>query len=93
MGSDGEPPASHLEGPVSAARARALVGRVAEFDDAAGYGLVADGDVGRWFFHCTAIADGSRTIDVGAPVTFDVVGGRLGRWEADDLRPAPSLSP
>jgi len=73
---------------VSSAPAHAVGGVVAEFDDAAGYGVVSDGDDGRWFFHCTAIADGSRTIDVGAPVTFDVVGGRLGRWEANDLRRA-----
>jgi cold shock CspA family protein len=63
-------------------------GVVDEFDDAAGYGVVADGDDGRWFFHCTAIFDGSRSIDVGATVTFDVVAGRLGRWEATDLRRA-----
>jgi cold shock CspA family protein len=62
-------------------------GAVDSFDEAAGYGVVADGDDGRWFFHCTAIADGTRTIEVGAPVAFDVVAGRLGRWEATDLRP------
>ena len=38
-------------------------------------------------FHCTAIADGTRTIAVGTAVTFDVVPGRLGRWEASGLRP------
>jgi cold shock CspA family protein len=73
------------------APAHALGGRVAEFDDAAGYGVVSS-DAGRWFFHCTSIADGSRTIEVGAPVTFDVVGGRLGRWEASDLRPSLASS-
>ena len=39
------------------------------------------------FFHCTAVADGSRTIAVGAPVVYQVVAGHLGRWEADELRP------
>ena len=29
----------------------------------AGYGTVADADGAEWFFHCTAIADGTRTID------------------------------
>ena len=62
-------------------------GAVVDFDDAAGYGEVSDGDGGRWFFHCTAIADGTRTIATDAPVSFTVVPGRLGRWEASDLRP------
>jgi cold shock CspA family protein len=61
-------------------------GSVAAFDEAAGHGEVADAAGQRWFFHCTAIADGTRRIDEGAPVTFAVVAGRLGRWEADDLR-------
>ena len=67
-----------------------LEGAVASFDDAAGYGRVAVDDGRTWFFHCTSIADGTRTIEVGAPVSFDLVGGRLGRWEASDLRPGPS---
>lgn len=59
-------------------------GRVVEFDDAKGYGTV-EGDDGRFFFHCTAIADGSRTIDPGTPVEFDVVAGHLGHYEAADV--------
>ena len=60
-----------------------------EFDDAAGYGtVVADTGGGPWFFHCTAIRDGSRTIEVGARVGFEVVPGHQGRYEAIDLRPA-----
>jgi len=72
-----------------------MIGTVVEFDEPAGYGHVAadpsadapaaNGD--RWFFHCTAIADGSRTIEVGARVRFDVVPGHQGRYEATDLRP------
>jgi cold shock CspA family protein len=61
-------------------------GNVASFDDPAGYGVVADGEGGEWFFHCTAIADGTRTIEVGATVAFEVVAGRNGQWEAADLR-------
>ena len=61
-------------------------GRVASFDDAAGHGTVRADDSGEeYFFHCTAIADGTRTIEEGAPVSFDVVPGRLGRWEAARL--------
>lgn len=63
-------------------------GSVVEFDEPRGYGQVADEAGARWFFHCTAIADGSRHVDEGAQVTFEVVAGRLGRWEATDLRPA-----
>ena len=38
-------------------------------------------------FHCTAIADGSRTIAVGQAVRFSVVPGNLGRWEATQIIP------
>jgi cold shock CspA family protein len=61
-------------------------GTVTAFDGSAGYGTITDGTGAEWFFHCTAIADGSRTIDEGATVAFEVVPGRLGRWEAADIR-------
>jgi cold shock CspA family protein len=60
-------------------------GTVAEFDEARGLGEV-DADGVRYPFHCTAIADGTRTIPVGTEVTFDLRPGGLGRWEATDLR-------
>lgn len=63
-------------------------GTVATFDDAKGWGSVATPEGDRYFFHCTAVADGSRTIDEGAPVSFEVVAGHRGRLEARDLRPA-----
>ena len=47
-----------------------------------GLGTVRDEDGREWPFHCTQIADGSRTIDVGAPVVFEVGPGAPGRWEA-----------
>ncbi|HZB71932.1 MAG TPA: cold shock domain-containing protein [Acidimicrobiales bacterium] len=62
-------------------------GRVVEFDEHVGTGVVAGEDGRRLFFHCVAIADGSRRIDVGTPVTYEVVPGHLGRYEAQDLRP------
>ncbi len=66
-----------------------VVGRVAEFDEAGGYGTVAAADgSGEWFFHCTAIADGTRTVDVGAEVAFEVEPGHRGRYEAVAIRPA-----
>jgi len=61
-------------------------GIVEAFDDARGLGMVrTDQGVGHPF-HCTAIADGTRTIEVGTEVTYRVAPGRLGRWEASDLR-------
>jgi CspA family cold shock protein len=57
-------------------------GTVVEFDEAAGFGTVRGDDGDEHFFHCTAIADGTRTIEVGTRVTYDVVPGRRGQWEA-----------
>ncbi len=62
-------------------------GRVADYDDAAGYGTVTDATE-EWFFHCTAIAGGSRSIAAGTEIDFVLVPGHLGRWEARDIRPA-----
>ena len=62
-----------------------FLGRVAEFDPERGLGVVVD-DTGRALpFHCTAIADGSRQIDVGTAVAFNVAPGHLGRYEARRL--------
>ena len=67
-------------------------GRVASFDDPRGIGtVVGDADGQEQFFHCTAIADGTRTIEVGAAVEFEVVPGRMGRWEATNLRPVAGV--
>ena len=60
-------------------------GVVAEFDEHKGYGTVRSDDGVDYFFHCTQIADGSRTIATGAKVSFVVAPGRLGRWEATHL--------
>jgi CspA family cold shock protein len=62
-------------------------GTVATFDDDVGLGNVR-GDDGRTYgFHCTQIADGTRSIAPGTVVRFDVIAGHLGRWEAAALRP------
>lgn len=60
-------------------------GTVAEFDEARGLGVVTAEDGTTYPFHCTQIADGSRTVDVGAAVRFDVGPGLPGRWEAKRL--------
>lgn len=60
-------------------------GTVTAFDEDRGLGEITTdgGDVHH--FHCTGIADGSRTIDVGTAVRFGLIPGRLGRWEAWDV--------
>jgi len=63
-----------------------LTGTVAAFDEAKGYGTLRADDGRDLFFHCTQIADGTRTIPVGVNVEFEVVAGRNGRWEATDIR-------
>lgn len=67
------------------ARPPVLAGTVTAFDDPAGLGSVRTTDGTEFRFHCTAVADGSRTIDPGTEVRFTVVPGRTGGWEADAL--------
>jgi cold shock CspA family protein len=64
-------------------------GFVSDFDDDRGLGTVTADDGNMYPFHCTAIADGTRTILAGVRVTFDVVTGPLGRTEASAVRPQP----
>lgn len=60
-------------------------GVVAAFDPARGLGTVAVDGGGELPFHCTSVADGTRTVEVGARVAFAVRPGHLGRYEARDL--------
>jgi len=67
-----------------------LIGTVLEFDDPRGVGMVGCGD--RYVpFHCTAITDGSRHIDVGTVVAIRIGPARLGRVEARSVRPLPGV--
>jgi cold shock CspA family protein len=66
------------------------LGRVASFDPTRGLGTVVDDDGSSYVFHATAIADGSRRIDVGTPVAFDVVPGHRGRDEARGILTLPA---
>jgi cold shock CspA family protein len=69
-------------------------GTVSGYDEAVGLGTVLEerageaepGEPGGYAFHCTQIADGSRSIEVGTAVAFRIVPGRSGRWEAGALR-------
>ncbi|MEJ5256583.1 MAG: cold shock domain-containing protein [Acidimicrobiales bacterium] len=62
-------------------------GWVVEFDDERGLGVVRADSGTEHDFHCTAIVDGTRTIEVGTRVCFEVVPGRRGRWEAARIEP------
>lgn len=65
-----------------------MEGTVVNFDERAGWGSVeGDDGTGERFFHCTAVADGSRTITEGTAVRYDLVPGHLGRWEAWGITP------
>jgi cold shock CspA family protein len=61
---------------------------VVSFDEQVGLGTVRTPAGEELGFHCTQIADGRRTIAVGAEVDFEVVAGHHGRWEAAHLRPS-----
>ncbi|HET8930833.1 MAG TPA: cold shock domain-containing protein [Acidimicrobiales bacterium] len=67
-----------------------LAGTVASFDDHAGWGTLRIDDGAEVFFHCTQIADGTRTIPVGAAVTADVLPIGVGEWEAANVERVPS---
>jgi cold shock CspA family protein len=66
----------------------ATSGIVSEFHDERGLGTVTADDGAAYPFHCTAIADGTRSIPTGARVTFEVVAGPLGRTEASAIQSA-----
>jgi len=67
-----------------------LTGTVTEFDDAAGLGVITADDGATYAFHCTAIADGSRTIAPDTVVDFETRPARDGSWEAAAIAPRPS---
>jgi cold shock CspA family protein len=61
------------------------LGRVASFDTSRGLGTVTDDAGAVHSFHATAIADGSRRIDVGTRVSYTLAPGHGGRYEARAL--------
>ena len=63
-----------------------LTGRVVAFDERRGLGAVESAGGARYDFHCTAIADGTRTIAGDARVEFTLVPGPVGRFEAGAIR-------
>ena len=59
-----------------------MKGTIADFDEHVGLGTVRAEDGRELLFHCTQLLDGTRTVDVGALVRFEVVAGHAGKWEA-----------
>jgi len=66
-------------------RTAGLTGTVTAFDEAVGLGVVTSEDGMDHAFHCIEIADGSRSVAVGTPVSFDLL-AKFGRYEAANLR-------
>lgn len=64
---------------------RLLRGVVSEFDEPRGLGVVKGEDGERYVFHCTALSDGSRTVETGSEVVFATAPGHLGRVEARQI--------
>ena len=58
---------------------------MARFDAERGLGEITAADGATYPFHSTVIADGSRTIEIGTAVEFEVTAGHLGRWEASAI--------
>jgi cold shock CspA family protein len=67
------------------ARGTGRTGVVVSFDPAVGLGTIEGSDGASYRFHCIEIADGSREIDVGTLVEFELL-GKFGRWEAARIR-------
>lgn len=59
-----------------------LSASVLAYDDAAGLGVAEVAGVGQLPFHCTAIADGTRTIPVGTAIVCRLAAAHHGRVEA-----------
>lgn len=64
-----------------------LNGTVTSFDAHVGLGQITSSDGAILMFHCAEIADGSRVIDVGTVVNFELL-TKFSRNEASAIRPA-----
>ncbi len=62
-------------------------GTVAEFDERVGLGVVRGDDGSDVPFHSTAIADGTRAIEVGTRVAYTPVAAHRGATEAHPVTP------
>lgn len=66
-----------------------LTGVVESFDEQRGDGEVRSDDGESLYFHCVALADGSRIISPGRRVSGQRAVGRRGRDEVLDVRLEP----
>ncbi|MEY2460783.1 MAG: cold shock protein [Acidimicrobiaceae bacterium] len=64
-----------------------MTGTVSSFDDDAGLGTITADDGTTFAFHCTAIADGTRTIAVNTAVEFQPRPAGHGTYEASEINP------
>jgi cold shock CspA family protein len=62
-----------------------MSGAVSWFSVERGLGAVVGNDGVTYPLHCTQIADGSRVVDEGVQVTFDLL-RKLGQVEATNVR-------
>ena len=67
-------------------------GRVVAFDADRGLGEIEEPDGTRRAFHCTQVADGSRTVPVGVTVRYVLVPASLGSWEASEVAVEPAVA-
>ena len=70
----------------NAAPAGTREGTVVEFDAHIGLGRIQTSDGTSVMFHCAEIADGSRDIAVGTPVSFEIM-RKFSRDEARLIAP------
>ncbi len=68
-------------------------GVVSAFDAVVGLGQIGGDDTEMVGFHCVAIAGGGRMIEVGTSVSYRLVAGVHGRWEAAGIEPDVGVSP
>ena len=61
-------------------------GTVTAFDEFVGLGVITADDGESIAFQCIGIADGTRKIDIGTAVTFELL-AKLGRYEATAIAP------
>jgi cold shock CspA family protein len=61
-----------------------MQGTVTAFDEPRGLGTI-ESEGTNYPFHCTALLDGTRTIEVGTMVAFEVRPAPMGRWEATQI--------
>jgi cold shock CspA family protein len=64
------------------------VGSVESYDAGRGWGTIIADDGERLGFHCTQIADGSRSVPVGATVRYRRIPAHLGTYEAASVTTA-----